>query len=222
MSSRTLSKVRTRLRAVFREAVIDQLIYISPCEGVKPVRQPPPDEVSIALDFVQMGRLHELGLALWEADGCRLFPAIFTAASLGLRRGEVMALRWEDIDLERDVLKIQQNVTRGKKGMEMGQPKTRHSKRDIPIPLTLKSLLLTHLERQKAEQVLAMDAWKNTGAVFATEQGNYTHPDNLKRSLKHICGVIQPNLAKRHLEQFLLPQEQNQRLLLCRVKACPI
>ena len=197
MSSRTLAKIRTRLRALFREAVIDQYIYVNPCEGVRPIRQPSPEPVGIALDFAQMSRLHELGLALWDAGVCRLFPAIFTAASLGLRRGEVMALRWEDIDLKKDVLKVRQNVTRGESGMEMGQPKTRHSRRDIPIPLSLKALLLKHLERQKAEQALAMDAWQDSGAVFATLQGRFTHPDNLKRSLQHILKWSDPALFSK-------------------------
>ncbi len=187
MSSSTLGKVRTCLKAIFREAVNDQLIYVNPCDGVKPLRQPTPEPVGVALDEVQMTRLHELGLCLYEAERCRLFPALFMAACLGLRRGETMALRWEDIDLKKNILKVRRSlsVTNGKP--DMGEVKTRRSKRDVPIPLSLKNILLLHQANQKEERKNAQDAWHDTGAVFATELGDYTHPDNLNRALTSLC-----------------------------------
>ena len=75
------------------------------------------------------------------------FVSFRDSLSLDLRRGEVMALRWQDVDLERNMLYVRQNlVTVGGKP-ELGEPKTRYSKRDIPIPTTLKSLLLVHKAR---------------------------------------------------------------------------
>jgi integrase len=79
---------------VFKEAVIDQLIYFNPYDAVKRIKTVTPEHVGIALDFQEMTRLHELGLALYDAGVARLFPAVFTCASIGLRRAEVMALRW--------------------------------------------------------------------------------------------------------------------------------
>jgi integrase len=186
MSSRTLGKIRTRLKSVFREAVNDQIIYVNPCDGVRPLRQPTPEPMGIALDEVQMTRLHELGLALYEAGVARLFPAIFTAACLGLRRGEVMALRWEDIDLEKNILRVRRSLSINEAKPVLGDLKTRHSKRDIPLPLSLKNLLLLHQERQKLERERAETAWHDTGAIFATETGDYTHPFNLKRALTNL------------------------------------
>jgi integrase len=98
MSARTLRIVRTRLKSIFQEAVIDQIIFFNPCDAVRRVKAPTTESVGKVMDFVEMTRFHEVGLALYKAGVCRLFPALFTAASLGLRRGEVMALRWQDID----------------------------------------------------------------------------------------------------------------------------
>jgi integrase len=187
MSSRTLGKVRTRLKAMFREAVSDGLIYVNPCDGVKRVKGHESESVGFALDEVQMTRLHELGLALWDAGVCRLFPAIFTAVSLGLRRGEVFGLRWQDVDFQKNVLRIRQNLkTPGGKPV-LGELKTRHSKRDIPMPLSLKNILLVHQEKQKLERERAETYWTDTGAVFATEYGYHTDPSNLNRALTNLC-----------------------------------
>ncbi len=187
MSSSTLGKVRTCLKAIFREAVNDQLIYVNPMDGVKPLRQATPEPVGIALSEVQMTRLHELGLCLYEAGVSRLFPALFTAACLGLRRGEVMALRWEDIDLDKNILKVHRSLSVNSGKPDMGEVKTRRSKRDVPVPLSLKNILLMHREKQRLEREKALNAWHDTGAVFATEVGDYTHPDNLNRALTNLC-----------------------------------
>lgn len=193
MSGRTLGMVRARLKAVFREAVVDQLIYFNPCDAVKRIKTITSEHVGIALDFHEMTRLHELGLALYDAGVSRLFPAVFTCASVGLRRAEVMALRWQDVDFEKNIIKVRQNVTTPKKaGLHFGEPKTRHSKRDIPMPLTLKNILLTHREKQAKEREKALDACHNTDAVFSTETGNYTHPDNLERVLNSIIEWSDP------------------------------
>ena len=91
-----------------------------------------------------------------------------------------------DLDLEKGVLRVRQNVTTPSGKPTFGEPKTIHSKRDIPVPETLKLLLLTHHARQRAEKDKAKDAWNETGAVFATETGNYTHPDRLQKALESV------------------------------------
>ena len=108
MSTRTLGMVRARLRSVFGVAVADQRIYTNPIEATKRIKGNDGGEVrrGIALDFNQASRLHELGEALYAAGVCRLWVAVFTALSVGLRRGEVMGLRWQDIDLENGVLMV--------------------------------------------------------------------------------------------------------------------
>lgn len=193
MSGRTLRMVRTRLKSIFHEAVVDQLLYFNPCDAVKRIKTTPSESVGKVMDFVEMTRFHELGLALYEAGVARLFPALFTAASLGLRKGETMALRWQDVDLEHDVLSVRQNVTTPGGKPTFGEPKTQHSRRDIPIPLTLKNILLLHQQKQKGERKKALDAWQDTGAVFATETGEYTHPDNLERALTHLVAWSDPD-----------------------------
>ena len=79
------------------------------------------------------------------------------------------------------------------------------------MPLTLKNVLLLHLEKQTLEQSKAMNAWQDTGAVFATETGAYTHPETFHRS---VTNLIQWSDPKTLTETKLLgvPVENRKKL----------
>ena len=147
----------------------------------------------MALDFDQVALLHEVGSALYDAGVARFWGAIFTAVSVGLRKAEVMGLRWQDVNLEQGILQIRHTAI-----SHRGQPireevtKTSHSRRDVQIPPSLKALLNNHREAQALEKFNAGDAWTETGAVFATLTGAWTHPDNLNRALTSLLGWLEP------------------------------
>jgi integrase len=186
-SSRTVSHVRARLKSVFREAVIDQIIYVSPAEAVRTIKRHLTEQPHFSLDFDQKDRVHEMGTILYEAGLCRLWVAVFTGLSLGLRKSEIMGLRWKDINLEKNLISIRYTVVNDQGKITREEiTKTHHSRRDILIPASLKALLELHKEKQQKEQNTAEDAWQNTGAVFATRTGEWTHPDNLKGALEDI------------------------------------
>jgi integrase len=187
MSGRTLSKVMIRLRSLFREAVALQIIYANPCEGVKRPKMQAAEVVGTILDFDQKARFQELGEALYEAGSCILWPALFTALSIGLRRSEVMGLRWQDVDLERGVLSIRHTSVLQDSGFDLGErTKTNKSRRDIPIPPSLKAMLERHRAAQHLEREKAGNAWRDSGAVFSTALGWWVSPDNLNRALENV------------------------------------
>ncbi|WP_425146164.1 tyrosine-type recombinase/integrase [Deinococcus sp.] len=192
MSTRTQAHVLTRLRSLFREAVSDQIIYANPMEGVKRVKGTRLESAGTALDFEQAARLHSVGWALYKAGLCRLWPALFTAVSVGLRRGEVMGLTWGDVDFERGVLHVRQTRVMGVDVIETSDPKTLNSRRDIHMPPSLVMLLKAHRKHQDGEREALGKLWGSTGAVFATELGEWTHPDNLKRALVQVVAWSNP------------------------------
>ena len=197
MAPRTQGKVLTRLRSLFREAVSDQIIYVNPVEGVRKVKAPSSEAVGTVLDFGQAARFREMGQALYGADLCRLWPALFTAVSVGLRRGEVMGLSWQHVDFEKGVLQIRQQLKVEHGKPVLGTLKTQHSRRDVYIPESLRVLLLGLHERQEAERVAMGLAWRETGAVFATVDGGWTHPANLTRALAHLTEWSEPSAIDR-------------------------
>lgn len=197
MSPRTIAHVRTRLKSLFREAVIDQIIYVNPMESVRPPKTRREISAGQPLDFDGAARLHTIGTALHAAGLLRLWPALFTAVGIGLRRGEVMGLTWKDVDLSSGVLYVRQTRVMGVKGIETGSPKTVNSQREIQMPASLIAVLQAHRIKQAKERAEAGTDWRHTEAVFATALGDWTHPDNLKRSLQMLLKWSDPLLIQK-------------------------
>jgi integrase len=155
--------------------------------AVRPSRQVRAEHPHIAPEFDQVARMHEIATTLYQIGHRRLWAAVCTAVSMRLRNSELMALRWKDIDLEKDVMHIRHTVTRqGKELVYAEQTKTLVSRRDIPILPNLKAVLKQHRDKQLEERKTAGDAWQHTDAVFATKLGTWTHPENFKRTLREI------------------------------------
>ncbi len=193
MSARTANMVRARLRSVFGQAIHDQLIYVNPVAAVKRVKDDhEEDKPGLALEPEQSARFHEIGEALFDAGISRLWPALFAAASVGLRRGEVMGLRWEDLDFTTNTIHVRQNLTEINGAPVLTKPKTGNSTRDIPLPSSLRAVLQAHRERQARECEELGRVWLNNGPVFATLEGAYTAPSNLLRALKNLLAWSDP------------------------------
>jgi integrase len=94
----------------------------------------------------------------------RLGAAILLAFTTGLRRGELLALRWQDIDLTTGVLHVRQTLARvrnhgatGKEArtrLDIQEPKTAYSKRAVPIPAGCLAALKRHKARQAEERLM--------------------------------------------------------------------
>ncbi len=216
MAPRTQAKVLTRLRTLFREAVADQIIYVSPMDAVKKPKTTLPESAGLVLDFGEAARLQELGMALQDAGLARLFPALFTAVGVGLRRGEVMGLTWDHLDLDAGLMRVRRQLTsRGETSRPtLADLKTPHSRRDIHLPRSLVAALHQHQAHQQAEAQQMGWTWRPDGPVFATAQGDWTHPDNLKRALTNIVAWSDPKTFERRARYIRgsVPPEKVARL----------
>lgn len=109
--------------------------------------------------------------------GSRLEARWSVALSLGLRQGEALGLRWEDVDLESGVLRVRQALKRVKgKGITFGPPKSARGRRDIALPAELLSQLKAHRRTQTADRLAAGELWRDTGLVFTREDGGPIEP----------------------------------------------
>jgi integrase len=117
--------------------------------------------------------------AIFEAvKGSSLEAFVTVALSCGLREGEALGLRWTDIDLEGGTLSIQRTLQRidGENGREWRflEPKTKRSRRTIPLPAPVAQALREHRERQTAERLLMGPVWEGERwghLVFTNEVG---------------------------------------------------
>jgi integrase len=115
----------------------------------------------------------------------RLYALYLLVVTTGLRRGEVIGLRWEDVDLDARLILVQRSVVQIGGQVVEGAPKTRHSKRVVPLDSTTSTALRAHKRRQAQERLIAGAAWQDeVGRVFTREDGRALIPEYLSRRFK--------------------------------------
>lgn len=103
---------------------------------------------------------------------------------LGLRRGEVLGLRINDLDFEAMTITIDGSLQRQNGRLERSDPKTDKSQRILPMPAALAKVLREHLRRLEAERKQAGDTWQEHGYLFPTTIGTPYDPRRLVRNFK--------------------------------------
>jgi integrase len=115
----------------------------------------------------------------------RLFAAFVVLATTGMRRGEVLGLRWRDVDLDAAQLAVVQSLTTVDGDPLLTGPKTQRSRRTIFLDSQTVALLKDHRRRQREEQLVAGPDWLTSGdLVFRDELGRPLHPDWFSREFK--------------------------------------
>ena len=132
------------------------------------------------------------------AAGHRLSALYVLALYLGLRRGELLGLRWQDIDLDEAKLEIVHTLQRVGGTLRLVPPKTEDSARTVPLPPPCVEALRAHQQQQGAEQAEAWPDWENHGFVFPSRRGTAMEPDNLRRSWYQIRLTAGLDTARFH------------------------
>jgi integrase len=107
----------------------------------------------------------------------RLYAAWHLAVATGMRRGEILGLRWQDVDLSLARVAVRQTLTNAGYEIVIGEPKTRRSRRSVALDQNTVAVLREWRVRQAEERLAAGPAWEDTGYVFTREDGRYVHPD---------------------------------------------
>lgn len=112
------------------------------------------------------------------------FGMLFTVAiATGLRRGELLGLRWVDIDFENGTLRVNRSLQRVQGKLVFQEPKTMKSRRVVPLPDLLVVKLREHRTRQLERKLAAGPNWQDNGLVFPSRLGTPMEPRNVKRHL---------------------------------------
>lgn len=161
--------------------------------------------------------LEEARTFLTAVQGHRL-EALFTVAlALGRRQGEVLGLRWEDVDLERGTLSVRYQLQRVAGGLVVVAPKSERSRRTIELPRPVVEALRRHRLRQLEERLRAGEAWRDSGLVFTSTIGMPLEPRNLIReyhALLDRAGLPRrPFHHLRHTAALLLAQGSDIRVV---------
>ena len=163
-SASVVQYAHLRLSKALNDAMKRNLIFRNPCQGVSPPRASgkemhPPDAVAI----------HRLPGA---AKNTEYYEPLYTAFYTGLRRGEILALRWGDVDLDMATISVNRSIYRGKGGDSIYQdPKTAKGRRLVSLTPSTALMLLSLRERQQADGLLLGYAVNEDSPVFHYRDG---------------------------------------------------
>ncbi|MEV7238966.1 tyrosine-type recombinase/integrase [Streptomyces sp. NPDC051020] len=124
---------------------------------------------------------------LQTAADDRLHALYELALRTGLRKGELLGLHWEDLDLDSGTATIHRSLQRTRsQGLTVLNAKTLASERRIALPTECISSLKIHQERQREERQAARTDWTDNGFVFTTPKGKPLDPTNLTRRFRRL------------------------------------
>lgn len=170
------------LHAVLRRALGQALKWGLVARNVATLVNPP-----------QVRRLEVQPLSPGEArqlldaiDGDRLAALYSVALALGLRQGEALGVRWQDVDLDAGTLTVRKTMQRVYGKLELVDPKTTKSHRTVALPDVAVAALQSHRVRQLEERLLAGSRWQESGLVFATAIGTPLDGRNVTRHFQKL------------------------------------
>lgn len=121
------------------------------------------------------------------------------ALCLGLRQGEVLGLRWSDIDFEADTLCVSHALTRFDGTLILAEPKTERSRRILPLSRRVRAALVAHRDRQAFVRAAAGESWREQDLVFASTIGTPLQPRNTLEAWYKLLERAGPPRRKFHV-----------------------
>lgn len=175
LSVKTVRYLHTTIHKVFEDACDAQLVAQNPA-----ARARPPRLQAASRQEMRFWTAEQLGQFLAHARGHRLHAAFHLAAMTGMRRGEVLGLRWKDVDLGRRRLSIRQTIISVAYDVVVSTPKT-HQARVVDLdPGTVEIL-----NRHQLDQINGRSEWaydrEAHDLVFTREDGRPLHPEGFTR-----------------------------------------
>jgi integrase len=124
----------------------------------------------------------QVKVILATARGRAIYPIATLALATGMRRGELLALRWQDVDLDQAKITVARSLEQTKAGLRFKEPKTAHGRRTISLPATAITELRTHWRAQQTDR-LALGAGKSPpdALVFSDLNGEPRLPNAITK-----------------------------------------
>ncbi len=212
LSPRTVDYIHITLQKALSQAVRDDLIPRNVAAGERPhsTRHASPDRVK-ALSPAQVRAL------LDAARGMRNEALYVVALHTGLRQGELLGLKWTDIDLEAGKLAVRRALKVTDHGLDFGPPKNKASRRSVSVPLskTAVAALRAHRTRQNEERLRLGDLWQDHDLVFPNRVGKPLDHNNLYyreyKPLLHSAGLGDEVFTFHSLRHTFATELFNQR-----------
>lgn len=163
LSNTFVRRVHAVLQAALKQAVKERLIPYNPCENC---RIPPKDKKEMTILPPE-----RIGRYLQEAEEYGVLPMFYLELSSGLRRGELLALQWTDLNEKERILTVNKQVTRMEGELDVTEPKTKNSVRKVALSQQAVDLLVQEHEQHPDNPIL----------FPSPRTGGYWSPDAVSR-----------------------------------------
>jgi integrase len=179
LSARTVQYLHAVLRRALGQAERWGLVARNVARLVVPPTAERPD--------VQPLTIEQARQLIAAARGDRLEALYTVAVAIGLRQGEALGLRWQDIDLDRGLLTVARQLQRIDGTLVLTEPKTARSRRTLQLPAVAIEALRAHKRRQLEARLAAGPAWQDSGLVFTTAIGT---PLDARNVVRHFHALL--------------------------------
>jgi len=176
LATSTIRQVYHVLRLALAGAVRDKLIARNPCEAVK--------RPTVERTDAKFLSAEDVSALLKAAESSRYHALLELIARTGMRRGEALALMWDDVDFDSGTLRVRGTLSRVGGELRVSEPKTAKSRRTLPLSRAVSARLKWQRAVQARERERAANVWHETGFVFTTETGQPVDGRDLFRTLQ--------------------------------------
>lgn len=192
LSPKNIRDTYNNINAAMKLAVKIRLVPYNPCEGVSL-----PKRKKYKADVYTPEMMNKL---LDTTKGTDMYIPLLILTTVGLRRGELLALRWEDIDFDNNILRVRRNMVHGENGYIIKAPKSEAGIRDIHLG----DDVIKELAEAKEEYMCDMEAYgpgfQDLGFIVHQNDGSPLHPDSITR--KWIRFLDRNNLPRIRLHDL--------------------
>ena len=180
LTAQTVLHVHRTLSQALAHAVKTGVLFKNPAEQVKPPR-PPSREIAILTKS-------EIATLLRAAEPTWLYLPVLVGVTTGMRRGELLGLRWSDIDFKAARLTVNQSLERVKGKTAFKSPKTTTSRRTITLPALTVEALKEHRAEQATER-LRLGLGKPE-LIFSHADGSPFDPDSITKAFDRLVKAV--------------------------------
>lgn len=179
LSPATVQKIHVVLHKALSQAVKWSLVPRNVTESATAPRPSPKEMRPLSAEEVRK--------LLGTARGDRLEALWVLAVHTGMRQGELLALKWADVDLEAGKVSVRRTLTRESGHYTLGEPKTKRSRRTVKLTSAATEVLRAHLSRQMEDMDRLGDLYTDQGLVFTSDSGSPLNPSNVRnRNLRRL------------------------------------
>ena len=170
LSPASVRYVHSVIRKALNDAVKENLVPRNVADAARPPR--------VQGANIRTWSARELRTFFDHVRCDRLYAAYVVAGTTGMRRGEVLGLRWQDLDLDAGRASVAQTlIVVGGYEVQFSEPKTARGRRMVALDPATGAALREQRERQMLERALMADAYHDHDLVFCRENGKPLHPD---------------------------------------------